>query len=49
MHRYDGIPYNLATAKTCIDKAKGFLLSFTDSEAKTAFHTIADYIIERRI
>lgn len=49
MHRYDGIPYNLATAKTCIDKAKGFLLSFTDSEAKTALHTIADYIIERRI
>ena len=49
MHRYNGIPYNLATAKACIDEAKRFLLSFTDSEAKTALHTIADYIIERRI
>ncbi|MHB9098036.1 MAG: polyprenyl synthetase family protein [Syntrophales bacterium] len=49
INRYDGIPYALAKAKACIDEAKGFLASFADSEAKTALHTIADYIIERRI
>jgi octaprenyl-diphosphate synthase len=49
MHRYDGIPYALEKAKTCIDEAKGFLTSFPDSEAKTALLTIADYIIERRL
>ncbi|MHB8910918.1 MAG: polyprenyl synthetase family protein [Syntrophales bacterium] len=49
INRYDGIPYALAKAKACIDEAKGFLLPFADSEAKTALHTIADYIIERRI
>jgi octaprenyl-diphosphate synthase len=49
IHHYDGIPYALAKAKTCIDEAKGFLTSFPDSEAKTALETIADYIIERRL
>jgi octaprenyl-diphosphate synthase len=49
MHRYDGIPYALAKAKTCIDEARGLLTSFPDSEAKTALLTIADYIIERRL
>jgi octaprenyl-diphosphate synthase len=49
MHRYDGIPYALGKAKTCIDEARGFLTSFPDSEAKTALLTIADYIIERRL
>jgi octaprenyl-diphosphate synthase len=49
IHRYDGIPYALAKAKSCIGEARGFLSSFTDSEAKTALHTIADYIIERRL
>ncbi|MFH1911881.1 MAG: polyprenyl synthetase family protein [Pseudomonadota bacterium] len=47
--RYDGIPYAMAKAKSCIDDAKGFLTSFNDSEVKTALHTIADYIIERRL
>jgi octaprenyl-diphosphate synthase len=46
---HDGIPYALAKAKTCIDEAKGALVSFPDSEAKTALMTIADYIIERRL
>ena len=49
IHRYDGIPYALAKARTCIDEARGFLTSFPDSEAKTALHAIADYIIERRL
>ena len=49
INRYDGISYALAKAKACIDEAKGFLVSFADSEAKTALHTVADYIIERRI
>ena len=49
MHRYDGIPYALGKAKTCIDEARGFMTSFPDSEAKTALLTIADYIIERRL
>jgi octaprenyl-diphosphate synthase len=49
INRYDGIPYALAKAKACIDEARGFLTSFPDSEAKTALHTIADYIIERRL
>jgi octaprenyl-diphosphate synthase len=49
IHRYDGIPYALGKAKTCIDEARGFLTSFPDSEAKTALLTIADYIIERRL
>lgn len=49
IHRYDGIPYALSKARACIDEAKGFLTSFSDSEAKTALYTIADYIIERRI
>lgn len=49
IHQYDGIPYALAKAKTCIDDAKGFLNSFADSEAKTALGTVADYIIERRL
>ena len=49
MHRYDGIHYALAKAKSCIDEAKGFLNTFADSEAKTALFTIADYIIERQL
>jgi len=49
INRYDGIPYALAKATACIEEARGFLASFSDSEAKTALHTIADYIIERRL
>ena len=49
INRYDGIAYALAKARACIDEARGFLLPFPDSEAKTALQTIADYIIERRI
>jgi octaprenyl-diphosphate synthase len=49
IQRYDGIPYALGKAKSCIDEAKGFLASFPDSEAKTALVTIADYIVERRL
>jgi octaprenyl-diphosphate synthase len=49
IQRYDGIPYALGKAKTCIDEAKGALTPFPDSEAKTALLTIADYIIERRL
>jgi octaprenyl-diphosphate synthase len=49
IHRYDGIPYALAKATACIEEARGFLASFSDSEALTALHTIADYIIERRL
>jgi octaprenyl-diphosphate synthase len=49
MHRYDGIPYALGKARNCINEARGFLIPFTDSEAKTALLTIADYIIERRL
>jgi octaprenyl-diphosphate synthase len=49
IQHYDGIPYALGKAKTCIDEAKGFLAPFPDSEAKTALVTIADYIIERRL
>jgi octaprenyl-diphosphate synthase len=49
MHRYDGIPYALGKAKTCIDEARGFLSSFADSDAKTALLTVADYIIARRL
>jgi len=49
IQRYDGIPYALGKARTCIDEAKGVLIPFPDSEAKTALLTIADYIIERRL
>jgi octaprenyl-diphosphate synthase len=49
IHRYDGIPYALGKAKACIEEARGFLGSFSNSEAKTALLTIADYIIERRL
>jgi octaprenyl-diphosphate synthase len=49
IHRYDGISYALAKARACIEEAKGFLASFSDSEAKTALCTVADYIIERRL
>jgi octaprenyl-diphosphate synthase len=49
IQRYDGIPYALGKAKACIDEAKGVLISFPDSEAKTALVTVADYIIERRL
>jgi octaprenyl-diphosphate synthase len=49
IQRYDGIPYALGKAKTCINEARGFLTSFPDSEAKTALLTIADYIIQRRL
>ncbi len=49
MHRYDGINYALAKAKSCIDEARDFLTTFPDSEAKTALGTIADYIVERRL
>jgi octaprenyl-diphosphate synthase len=49
INRYDGIPYALAKATACIEEARGFLASFSDSEALTALHTIADYIIDRRL
>ena len=49
IHRYDGIPYALAKAGSCIDEAKGFLAPFADSEAKAALFTVADYIIARRL
>ena len=49
IQHYDGIPYALGKARTCIDEAKGVLNPFPDSEAKTALLTIADYIIERRL
>jgi len=49
IHRYDGIPYALAKATSCIDEARGFLSPFPDSEAKTALQVIADYIVERRL
>jgi len=49
IHRYDGIPYAVAKAKSCIEEARGFLSSFHDSQPKTALHTIADYIIERKL
>jgi octaprenyl-diphosphate synthase len=49
IHRYDGISYALAKARACIDEAKGFLMCFNDSDAKTALCTVADYIIERRL
>ncbi|MEW6333018.1 MAG: polyprenyl synthetase family protein [Thermodesulfobacteriota bacterium] len=49
IHRYDGIPYALAKARSCIDEALGFLASFQDSEAKRALEAIAGYIIERRL
>ena len=49
IHRYDGIPYALAKARSCIEEARGFLTPFHDSEPKTALLTIADYIIERRL
>ncbi len=49
IQRYDGIPYALGKARACINEAKGVLVLFPDSEAKTAMQTIADYIIERRL
>ncbi len=49
IQRYDGIPYSLGKAKSCIDEAKGFLAPFADSEAKTALAAIADYIVARRL
>ena len=49
IHRYDGIAYALAKARSCIEEARGFLTPFHDSEPKTALLTIADYIIERRL
>jgi octaprenyl-diphosphate synthase len=49
VQRHDGIPYALGKAKACIDEAKGALIPFPDSEAKTALMTIADYIIQRRL
>jgi octaprenyl-diphosphate synthase len=49
IHSYDGIAYALAKARSCIDDARGFLTIFDDSDAKTALHTIADYILERRL
>jgi len=49
IHRYDGIPYALAKARSCIEEARGFLTPFPDSGPKTALLTIADYIVERRL
>jgi octaprenyl-diphosphate synthase len=49
IHRYDGLSYATAKARTCIDEARGFLSSFPESDAKTALDAIADYIIERRL
>jgi len=49
IHRYDGINYSLNKAKAYIDEGKGYLESFSSSEARDALFAISDYIIERRL
>ncbi len=48
IHKYDGVNYALAKAKSYIEEGKKYLQVFGDSETKTALLTISDYIIERR-
>jgi octaprenyl-diphosphate synthase len=48
IHKYDGVNYALAKAKTYIDDGENLLQIFPDSDAKTALLTISHYIIERR-
>jgi octaprenyl-diphosphate synthase len=47
--RYDGIGAALNKAGTYIDEGKASLGIFSDSEAKTALFTVADFIMERRL
>jgi octaprenyl-diphosphate synthase len=47
--RYDGIGAALNKAGTYIDEGKAALGIFSDSEAKTALFTVADFITERRL
>jgi octaprenyl-diphosphate synthase len=47
--KYKGIDYALNKAREYIEKGKGFLESFKDSEPKSSLLTISDYIIDRRL
>ncbi|MBN1381279.1 MAG: polyprenyl synthetase family protein [Deltaproteobacteria bacterium] len=49
IERYKGVNYALDKATFFIDEGKRFLDVFPDGDAKAAFFTIADYIIERQL
>jgi len=48
IHKYEGVNYALAKARSYIDDGETLLRVFPDSDAKTALLTVSQYIIERR-
>jgi octaprenyl-diphosphate synthase len=49
IERYQGIPYTWEKAKGYIERAKNYLHLFPDSKEKEALHTLANYVLERRL
>jgi octaprenyl-diphosphate synthase len=47
IHSYKGIDYTRKRAKELVAIAKGCLVDFPDSEAKTALFVLADYVVSR--
>lgn len=49
INRYGGIDEALAKAAACIDEGKALLGAFDNSEAREALHTVADFVLQRRL
>ncbi len=49
IHRYGGIDEALAKAAAYIDEGKALLDAFENSEAREALHTVADFVLQRRL